>query len=352
MTAPPDGWEYIGSATVEVDSEVIEVGPVVVPEDGRLVAVVRQTTGDQGFNFGFCLLRFVPVGNEPGAVAKVWASVFWCVVLVGEDLTPGCEGVLELEPRSFNLAWIRSGFQLALDVAAKVGEPPPPPPPAWSPSDLTRIFYFDFAESSKVTVSGGALTAVADRYENGSTAVYIGGPAPAYGSINGKGCMVTTGDSCLALGATVANVRCFAIVVDFTTLSGIQFIVGDSDTYDFCGDLSGAEPFKMFDPGYASLAVLNGSARVNGASVAPPAVVRLSGPSIYIFNTTGNVRVRYFSRDRSYGRGIDGKTGMILALPAPLSVEDCERLEGWEAQRFGFADRLPAGHRFKTAAPS
>ena len=104
-------------------STIVDAGPVAVPANGRLVVATRQGGSETGFNFGFCLLRFVPDGNDPGAVVKVWGTPFWCVADLGGNLTPGSEGRIELEPRSINLAWARSGFQLQLEVAALQDHP-------------------------------------------------------------------------------------------------------------------------------------------------------------------------------------------------------------------------------------
>jgi len=117
ISAPP-GWTAIGSATVTAASPVLAVGPITVPQNGRIVVVTRQTGPDPGFKFGYVLLRFIPDGNEPGAVLKVWGTSFWCLGELGPYLTPGCSGSLSLEPRSVNLVWARNGEQLQLEVAA------------------------------------------------------------------------------------------------------------------------------------------------------------------------------------------------------------------------------------------
>jgi hypothetical protein len=162
--------------------------------------------------------------------------------------------------------------------------------------------------------------------------------------------MVSTSAQYLELQDKISTVRSFVAVVQFTTTTGLQFIVGDSTTFDFHGD-NNSNILGTF----ASSLVTGGSGWTNGASTAPLSMVKSASTSVYIFNTTGSVSIKQFSADRSnqFGnRGIIGNTCEIIAFASTLAALDREKLEGYLAHKWGFAGSLPTGHPYKSAPPS
>jgi hypothetical protein len=215
----------------------------------------------------------------------------------------------------------------------------------WSPADLTTELWLDFADTSTVAASGSNLLQINDKSGNGRNAT--GARGPTIGTVNGKACMVTTSSSYVYLASSLSTVRCFVAVIQYTNTTALQFIVGDSSSYDFHaggGDL-------ILDTTYSSLSVRNGSAWKNGSSVSPSSITRSSSPSCYIFNTTGNVTIRYFSEDRFYSRSTIGNTCEILALSSVLSDSDREKLEGYLAHKWGFVSSLPSTHLYLSIPP-
>jgi hypothetical protein len=214
----------------------------------------------------------------------------------------------------------------------------------WSPADLVTELWLDFADSSVITASGSDLIAIADKSGNNRDATGFGGPQ--LGTVNAKTCMVTTSSSSVQLASSLSTVRCFAAVIQYTTTSGLQFIVGDSSTFDFH-----ASDSFVIDSTFSSLSVRTGFAWKNGSSVTPTQITRNSSPSCYIFNTTGNVTIRNFSADRSLGRGNIGKTCEIIAFSSVLPASDREKLEGYWAHKWGFVEDLPGDHPWLSTAP-
>jgi hypothetical protein len=166
--------------------------------------------------------------------------------------------------------------------------------------------------------------------------------------------MVSTSTQYLELANTISTVRSFVTVVQFTTITGEQFIVGDFQTYDFHCDISSSSSSSVLGT-LASSLVTGGSGWTNGASTAPLSMVRSTSTSVYIFNTTGSVNIKQFSADRGNvyrNAGIIGNTCEIIAFDSTLAALDREKLEGYLAHKWGFAASLPTGHPYKSAPPS
>lgn len=220
----------------------------------------------------------------------------------------------------------------------------------WTPAQLTTSLWLDFADTATVTTSGGSITQINDKSGNNRDAAQANSSKqPTTGTVNSRTCMVTTSGQSLQLASRLATVRCFVAVIQHTAAStgDYQFIVGDSDGYDFHSTTGNL----IIDNIYSSLSIRNGSAWVNGSSVAPTSTERNTNTSCYIFNTTGNVTIRNFSEDRNLGRSTVGKTCEIIALSSTLSESDRQKLEGYLAHKWGFASSLPTGHPYRSAPP-
>ena len=113
-------WSVVGTATVSPSSEEVTVGEVTVPESGGLRLKVRLLTAAP-FQFGYCLLSYRSAfGKELGTI-RVWPRTETTSYHLGENLQAmDREGVLVLEPRSWNLRWVLAGFSLSVQVLADV----------------------------------------------------------------------------------------------------------------------------------------------------------------------------------------------------------------------------------------
>lgn len=76
---------------------------------------------------------------------------------------------------------------------------------------------------------------------------------------------------------------------------------------------------------------------------------------LYVFqSSTGDPwALDLFGNDRnSGGRHFSGKMAEILALEEELSLADIEKVEGYLMHKWGLEANLPAGHTYKSAAPT
>ena len=116
-------WNLIGSAQIGPDLERVTVGQVQAPEVGGLIVKVGALTSAP-FQFGYCLLSYVSsYGRELGTV-RVWPRQELEVYHLGEGLRVRDRfGSLVLEPRTWNLRWIKAGFPLSITVLADLPDP-------------------------------------------------------------------------------------------------------------------------------------------------------------------------------------------------------------------------------------
>jgi hypothetical protein len=210
----------------------------------------------------------------------------------------------------------------------------------WEPSMLSPLLWLDFADTSTITTSSGSITQIDDKSGNGRHATSSSGSRPTQGTVNGNNCMVTTASQYVQI-PTSLNVQCFIIVVQFTDLTGEQFIVGDVNDYAFSCPVVGEtlyDPIKLIGSDFAYSQVKNGSAWQNGVSTAPLSLTRSLSTTCYVFNLTGNAAIGQFSADRSNlyrNAGIVGKTCEIIALSSNISNTDRAKLDAYVASKWG-----------------
>lgn len=111
-------WQYVGSATFGPDTDKVVVGQIEVPTYGGVQLKIAQSSAAP-FQFGYCLLSFESTyGRELGTI-RVWPRQQLTSYLLGAGMTVvDNTGFIVLEPRTWNLRWIRAGFSLSVDVLA------------------------------------------------------------------------------------------------------------------------------------------------------------------------------------------------------------------------------------------
>lgn len=111
-------WQLIGSATITPNTVEAEVGPIEVPTFGGIQVKVRQVEPTP-FKWGYGLLSYRSLyGLELGTV-KVWPRLEFTNYLLGPGQSVADNiGVLVLEPRTWNLRWVKAGFPLTVEVLA------------------------------------------------------------------------------------------------------------------------------------------------------------------------------------------------------------------------------------------
>jgi hypothetical protein len=112
-------WTSVGSVTVGPTSGLVVVGPLEVPLQGGVELCVRQTTPSPGFRFGYGIASFVNSEGRPLGSTKFWASDVWESFRLGEGLSTSTGiGSLVIEPRSWNLRWVKAGWPWGLEFKA------------------------------------------------------------------------------------------------------------------------------------------------------------------------------------------------------------------------------------------
>lgn len=112
-------WQVIGNATVTPNSFEVIVGPIEVPANGGFEVRYRLTSGPRPFKFGYCLLSYrSSLGLELGTV-RIHPTETYQDVLLGAGMeATDTSGVLVIQPRTWNLRWIKAGFSLSIELQA------------------------------------------------------------------------------------------------------------------------------------------------------------------------------------------------------------------------------------------
>lgn len=119
-------WQYIGTATFGPDDDLVTVGSIEVPTYGGVQLKLAQV-GSTPFQFGYCLLSYESsYGRELGTI-RVWPRPQLTSYYLGAGLAvTDNQGAVVLEPRTWNLRWVKAGFSLSVDVLADLASDLPP----------------------------------------------------------------------------------------------------------------------------------------------------------------------------------------------------------------------------------
>lgn len=119
-------WQYIGNAIFGPDDSLLTVGSIEVPTYGGVQLKVLLNT-PAPFQFGYCLLSYQSsYGRELGTI-RVWPRGQLTSYYLGAGMTVVDNfGSIVLEPRTWNLRWVKAGFQLSVDVLADLPSDLPP----------------------------------------------------------------------------------------------------------------------------------------------------------------------------------------------------------------------------------
>lgn len=113
----------VGDVTVGPNSGEIAVGSFSLQAgDDTIWVEVQRTSLDQGWPWSYGILSWrTSFGNEFGSV-KAYAAKVGEVYKLGVGKAPrATSGTIYYEPRSFNLAWIKKGYNLTLSFSAESG---------------------------------------------------------------------------------------------------------------------------------------------------------------------------------------------------------------------------------------
>lgn len=245
---------------------------------------------------------------------------------------------------------------------------------AWTPADITTALWLDASDASTVTTVSGAVSQWNDKSGNGRNATQsTAASRPTYTTAGQNGLNVTTFDGVNdhlihTFNASPAPHTVFAVArrttggsTDYQTImSAIQ----TSSTFgaNLSAKVSGSANWGSYVNAWnaTSYSILS-TWRVLGI-VSPTAT---SGSETY--STDGTTQtITYTARyagdandrraiggDPSFNDGwLSGAIGEIVVMTSAASTDTRQRLEGYLAHKWGLAGSLPAGHPYKSAAPT
>lgn len=242
----------------------------------------------------------------------------------------------------------------------------------WTPASITTGFWFDASDATTITTVGGKVSAWSDKSGNArdvSQSVDASRPTYAATGQNGLGEVQFNGHRLERTQADVSTSWTCVIAARNNTTIGNQCMVGFGSTTaanprwqldrngttarmirrNDAGSIAQAEQGTHTVSAFIQAGTCDGSlvgVSLNGASlatVAAPAGVftvnRLTLGAIYAGTSTPTLL-------------LNGEIYEVVYAPSMLSTLDRERIEGYLAHKWGLASVLPAGHTFKSAAPT
>ncbi|MGQ9806815.1 MAG: hypothetical protein ACUVRP_12180, partial [Chlorobiales bacterium] len=202
---------------------------------------------------------------------------------------------------------------------------------------------------SAVTQVNGLVSEWGDLSGNNRTAISTGLATPdfvsTYSAMGGRPVMGFGIYGNRSFGfRRITNIRTVFIVAQNQNQSALQFLLGDSTTFDFHGGVAfGA----MFDTTFASPFVLQGRLIYNGNPVAVTSG-RPTDPTVITLQTTGNVRASTLSFDRpplgfaTINRSWNGLIAEVLIFSDSLNSVQRVAVENYLAQRYGIGQSTSA----------
>jgi hypothetical protein len=205
---------------------------------------------------------------------------------------------------------------------------------------------------SAVTQVSGLVSQWGDLSGNNRTAISSGTALPDFvssdSSMGGRPVMVfgILGNRSFGF-PRITNIRTVFVVAKNQNITALQFLLGDSTTFDFHG---GTSNNALFDNSFASPFILQGRLLYNGNPVVATAA-RPTSPTIITVQTTGNVRASTLSFDRpplgtaTFNRSWNGLIAEVLIFSDSLNLTQRIAVENYLAMRYGIG-------RSNSATPS
>jgi hypothetical protein len=214
--------------------------------------------------------------------------------------------------------------------------------------DLSPVLWYDFADETKVTISGSAITAVTDKGSNGWT-LSVGGTSPQYVTgINSKKCLdwgtsPSHANFMYNSSSTSTTIGEVYVVVDASfggTIGGSGYaglLTSYTNAWCILGTSSG-----LYDEntGFNQLFVNGGtsnrySSLFTSPSIDNPAIMRINNSSSNTFNTTGGVEIGNDRGNSNLNRGWSGLIGEYIVFSSVLNSTDRDSLQTWLAAKWG-----------------
>ncbi|MFQ3609565.1 MAG: hypothetical protein SNJ55_13105, partial [Chloroherpetonaceae bacterium] len=198
---------------------------------------------------------------------------------------------------------------------------------------------------SAVTQISGLVSQWGDLSGNNRTAISSGAARPdfvsSYSPMGGRPVMGFGTFGSRSFGfPRITNIRTVFVVAQNQNATALQFLLGDSTSFDFHGGTSNS---ALFDNSFASPAILQGRLLYNGNPVliTSSAAARPTTPTIITLQTTGNVRASTLSFDRpplgttTANRSWNGLIAEVLIFSDSLNLTQRIAVENYLASRYG-----------------
>jgi hypothetical protein len=212
---------------------------------------------------------------------------------------------------------------------------------------LSPVLWYDFADETKVTTSGSAITAVTDKGSNGWT-LSVGGTSPQYVTgINSK--------KCLDWGTSPSHANFMYNSSSTSTTIGEVYVVVDANFGGTASNYAGlftsytnawymlatSSSLEDSGTGFNQLFVNGGTSnRFSGGlftspSIDNPAIMRINNSSSTTFSTTGGFEIGNDRGNSALNRGWPGLIGEYIVFSSVLSSTDRDSLQTWLAAKWG-----------------
>jgi hypothetical protein len=212
---------------------------------------------------------------------------------------------------------------------------------------LSPVLWYDFADETKVTTSGTAITAVTDKGSNGWT-LSVGGTSPQYVTgINSK--------KCLDWGTSPSHARFMYNSSSTSTTIGEVYVVVDASFGGTASNYAGLftsytnawymlaynQSLDESGTGFNRLFVNGGTsnrfsgALFNSPSIDNPAIMRINNSSSTTFSTTGGFQIGNDRGNSNLNRGWCGLIGEYIVFSSVLNSTDRDSLQAWLAFKWG-----------------
>ena len=247
---------------------------------------------------------------------------------------------------------MRLGLSLAITQPRLYGGAVP-----WTPADITTAAWFDAADASTITESGGLVSQWDDKSGNGNHATQgAGANQLEVSSLNGLNAIEGRNGVQYMTVSNQPTVKYCAAVALVTSASAANVVglgVGSAIVPEFF--IRAASPNISFVGSGSTLGSysLNGGAfSANGGQFSDAGVI--AGQGILISGELANVfdLVSIAGRNTAnVGPTNTEKIGEILWLDAKPSISDEQSLQGYLAWKWGLEASLPVDHPYKTSPP-
>jgi hypothetical protein len=213
---------------------------------------------------------------------------------------------------------------------------------------LSPVLWYDFADETKVTVSGSDITSVTDKGSRGWTLTSSFTKPTYVTGINGK--------KCLNWGTSAAHANFMYNSSTTSTTIGEVYVVVDASFGGTIGGSGYAGLFTSYNDAWYMLgaggaltqsgtgfnrAYINGGASdrysslFSSPSIDNPAIMRINNSSDATFNTTGGFEIGNDRGNYGLNRGWSGLIGEYIVFSSVLNSTDRDSLQAWLAFKWG-----------------